>query len=162
MKLTIVFLMSLTLLLSQSKGRSPQSCSKPTGYVSMEYNLSNVEVNEKIDVAITVQSDLDSKILDYSIVLDDGLEKIELSEERVESPQYDRLNIKLETIANEEGSFYITIYTQSYSIHNPRDIRYKSLIVPVQIGTQEAIKINRSMGSSKENLKIYKGMESVQ
>jgi hypothetical protein len=139
-------------------GHSAHSCSKPTGYVNMHYTLSATETNEEITASIKLISEQESKILDYRVVLDSGLEKISLKSNKTQEGVYEMVEIDLKTLAVQKGSFYIRIYTKAYSSYNPDDIRHKSFVVPIQVG--EAKK-KRTRENSSENLKIYQGMERI-
>lgn len=162
MKLFSLLIAGLTLLGAQeiTQGVSPYSCSKPTGYVTMEYNVSKASINQQIPVSIALKSDKNSRILSYKIVVDEGLEN-EINAKKIEHEDHDELVIDANVVAYQEDTYFITIYTEAYSIYESKNIRHKSLLVPVGVGTKKRIKRSRQT-TEGENLIIFKGMESIQ
>ena len=163
----LIFLMivgfSMLLMAQEHKhyhGSSPHSCSKPSGYVTMHYNLANIEIEQPIDINITLKSDMNTKIIDYQVIVDQNLETLEKAINKEQIGEHEQVDIKLKTIAHNNGAFYIKLYTQAVSIDDDQNIRYKSFIVPVQVGKKHVVR-QRSNRDNGENLKIFHGMESI-
>lgn len=160
---SIILILSIVSVIfanhSHRHGSSPVSCSKPSGYVDMNYTHGTLEANQSMDTVITLISEIDTKIIDYEIVVDERLEILQLEKQKHKMGNHDKIVIELKTLANQNAEYFITIYTQASSKHNPSNIGYKSLIVPIKVG-EKKIRQARSK-SDKEQLTIYKGMESI-
>jgi len=162
MKRLLITLLAVShIVLAHSHGDSPVSCSKPSGYVTLHYELSPTQVNQTIEANITLQSEPDSKIIEYEMVLSQGLEEMDQKVERIEEATSERITINLKLKVTQEGRYYVTLYTQAYSIYDSQNIRYKSLVVPIEVGSV-ATPRRRNRDNTQEHLKIYHGMESIQ
>ncbi|KIM11671.1 MAG: hypothetical protein KU38_05695 [Sulfurovum sp. FS08-3] len=163
MKKGILFTALATLALfanpSHHHGTSPMSCSKPSSYLFMDFNHSVLELNQAIETTITLTSEMGTKMAHYQVVVDERLELLYEDADKTEQIDYDKVVIKLKTLANAEDDYFITIYAQTYAIDEPLAMRYSTLLVPIQIGKRSVRKV-RSL-DKEERLKIYHGMESV-
>ncbi len=160
---TIFLIFAFTTLFADKRiGESPISCAKPDGFVQMNYSSDSVEKDKISNVLISLETHLGSGRLEISISKDSELEIVEISNKKnfqisTEKKSYD-INMKVRS--NQNGIFYIKLLVK---ISNDSFInaRYTSFVIPVDIGdTNTQVKKIRRL-DIKENLIIFKAVESV-
>lgn len=152
----------ITLFADKRIGESPISCAKPDGFVQMNYSSDSVEKNQISNILISLRTHLKSGKLEVNISKDNQLDIIELSDKKdfkisAEKNSYD---INMKVSSNQDGIFYIKLLAK-ISNDNLSDAKYTSFVIPVDVGdiNAKAKKIRRL--DTKENLIIFKAVESV-
>ncbi|SHO80432.1 hypothetical protein MNB_SV-15-787 [hydrothermal vent metagenome] len=156
-RVVILIMIMLNLIVAKEiEYQSIEGCSKPSSYLSMSYKMEdNNSINSNIDIEINFISQNDTKIVSINIKEDRELNIISINKSYKELENRDRYDINITTQSLVEGKFYITLYTTTTYNGN---FRYKSFIIPIQIGTP---KIKYRDRKSDNNFIIYRGVETI-
>ena len=152
-KILLLTIIILNLFGDMVEYKSIKECSKPSGYISMNYSIDkNNSIGDSINILINLISDINTKIVSVDIQEDKELNIISIDKVYKELDNRDSYNINIITKSLVEGQFYITLNTTT----SYKDIiRYKSFPIPINIGSKKDDNI------SKNSFIIYKGMESI-
>ena len=154
-KIVVLMIITLNFMFGDMvEYQSIDECAKPSSYISMSYSVdNNNSIGDNIDIETHLISDINAKIVSLDIKEDKELDIVSVDKIYKELDNRDTYDINITTKSLIDGEFYITLYVKTEYNNN---FRYKSFIIPVQIGTP---KIEDSKSSS--NYIIYRGVESV-